>query len=99
MITLTAIIRQLQEEKEALDATVAALEQLARKQNGASSKPNAAAAASSKTVVARGRDLKAVSPSRCPNAAGRALQRHEGTLSTPPRRKGTSKAEGNEESQ
>lgn len=40
MITLTAMIRQLQDEKEALDATIAAVEQLARHQNGAGSEPN-----------------------------------------------------------
>ena len=53
MITLAAMIRQLREEKEALDQTIAALEQLARKQNGTSLKPNGAAGASSKNANRR----------------------------------------------
>ena len=56
MITLNAMVRQLREEKEALDETIAALEQLARKQNGAGSKPNGAADASSKTGASRQRN-------------------------------------------
>ena len=56
MITLTAMIRQLQDEKEALDATIAALQHLKRKQNGAGFKPNGAAKASGKRVAPRGFD-------------------------------------------
>ena len=55
MITLTAMIRQLQDEKEALDATIAALQHLKRKQN-ADFKPNGAAKASGKRVAPRGFD-------------------------------------------
>lgn len=51
MVNLTAMIRQFRDEKKALDATIAALEQLVPKPNGAGSKPNGAAAASSKTAA------------------------------------------------
>jgi hypothetical protein len=53
MITLSAMIRQLREEKEALDATIVALEQLARKQKGPGSKINCAVEGSSETVAPR----------------------------------------------
>ena len=56
MITLTAMIRQLQDEKEALDATIAALQHLKRKQNSADSKPNSAVKASGKSITPRGFD-------------------------------------------
>ena len=56
MITLTAMIRQLQDEKEALDATIAALQHLKRKQNGAGFKPNSAVKASGKSIAPPGFD-------------------------------------------
>jgi hypothetical protein len=53
MITLAAIIRQLQKEKEALDATITAIERLVQPYNGAGSRPASERVASSKAVVAR----------------------------------------------
>lgn len=61
MITLRDMIRQLNDEKDALDATIATIEQLVRQRNEASSKPNGTAGASSKTAAPQRRNRKGVS--------------------------------------
>ncbi len=61
MITLTAMIRHLQNEKVALDATIAAVERLVRPQNGTGSKPKAKAVDLSKSLRPRQQGRNSIS--------------------------------------